>query len=64
MKMIKIQLEKTSRTDLICVSCGGFVTEYAIVRGGGFEPNAGIHRSCINDVHVRRATSPQKETTE
>lgn len=39
---------KTSRTDLICIACGGFRTELAI------SDWVGIHKKCVDDVHVRR----------
>lgn len=60
MKMIKVKLEKTSRTDLICISCGGFLTDYAIAV---FEPVAGIHRDCIDRIHVRRAAKVTEPVT-
>jgi len=30
-KLIKVALERTSRTDLICLSCGSFRTDWAIL---------------------------------
>lgn len=60
MKALKVQIEKTTRTDLMCIACGGFRTEFAIVPEG-FDPCAGVHRACIERVHVRRAGSAEKE---
>lgn len=54
MKTLKVRLEKTTRTDLICIGCGGFRTEFAVVTKGDFVA-VGVHRACIEDVHVRRA---------
>lgn len=60
-KAIKVRLEKTTRTDLMCIACGNFQTEFAVVCHGD-ESNfvAGVHRICINSVHVRRQkTAPR-----
>lgn len=56
-KYMKVALERVSRTDLICVACGNFRTEWAIVpstaAGEAAEPSAGIHTGCIGELHVR-----------
>lgn len=65
MKTLKVRLEKTTRTDLVCIGCGGFRTEYAIVSGVvEGESVAGVHRDCIADVHVRRAASTATAASE
>jgi hypothetical protein len=56
-RTIKVALERVTRTDLICISCGSFRTEWAIVpstRAGGVEDAmAGVHTKCIDSLHVR-----------
>lgn len=57
-KLVKIALERITRTDLICASCGGFRTEWAILPGVNSldsEPMAGLHTKCIDSIHVRKA---------
>ena len=52
-RFCKVALERVSRTDLICIGCGCFRTEWAIVSMGGAEPVAGLHTKCIPGMHVR-----------
>lgn len=55
-KNVKVALERVTRTDLICVSCGNFRTEWAIVpapAGGVEDAVAGVHTKCIDNLHVR-----------
>lgn len=54
-KLIKVKLEKVQRTDLICIGCGCFRTDWAIVPTPGAEPVAGIHSKCIGALHVKHA---------
>ena len=54
-RFCKVALEKVSRTDLICIGCGNFRTEWAIVPVGDAEPVAGLHTKCIPGMHVRHA---------
>lgn len=58
-KFVKIAIERISRTDLICVACGQFRTEWAIVLPGismeDFEPVAGLHVRCVEKLHVRHS---------
>jgi hypothetical protein len=60
-RFCKVALEKVSRTDLICIGCGNFRTEWAIVPIGGAEPVAGLHTKCIPGMHVRHARKPKTE---
>ena len=75
-KCIKVALERVTRTDLICVACGRFRTEWAIVPGayGGGEgapPTrnesgeatevvAGVHTGCIDQLAVRHTRKREK----
>ena len=54
-KLMKIALEKVSRTDLICIACGMFRTEWAIVPNSADPEDAvaGLHSKCIDAIHVR-----------
>ncbi len=49
MKTIKLDVEPTSRTDLLCVRCGGFRTEYE-VRGSD---HVGVHTRCLRERPTR-----------
>lgn len=74
-RLIKVALERTSRTDLICLSCGSFRTDWAILpvsmgalRGeeqkqtqGEYEPQAGVHTQCIDRLHVRGTRKKKSE---
>lgn len=51
-KRIRIVLEKTTRTDLICIACGVFRTEYAIASAHG-EAQAGVHTRCLGALGKR-----------
>lgn len=58
MKSIRIKLEKTTRTDLMCVACGQFRTEFACVPNSGTEDaQSGVHRKCIPTIHTKRSTT-------
>lgn len=68
-KNVKVALERVSRTDLICVSCGDFRTEWAIVPnpkvGGVEDAMAGVHTKCIDMLHVSftRKKNDAKDST-
>ena len=55
-KTIRVELAPTKRTDLMCVGCSGFMTEYAIVPPGFADGDAaaGVHRQCIALLEYRR----------
>ena len=59
-KFVKVAIERVSRTDLICVSCGRFRTEWAIVAPGSDEPVAGVHAGCVDKLHVKHARKPKE----
>lgn len=63
-KNIKIALERVTRTDLICIACGMFRTEWGVVPAAGDieDAVAGCHTKCIDTLHVRhtRAASAKK----
>jgi hypothetical protein len=49
-KTMTLCVAPTSRTDLLCVVCGGFRTELAIVAAAGGvdgDAHAGVHRKCL-----------------
>jgi hypothetical protein len=66
-RTVKVSLERVTRTDLICVSCGRFRCEWAILpvaagflRGDEqnekrdeYEPQAGVHTKCIDFLHAK-----------
>jgi hypothetical protein len=52
MKYLKVQLVRTTRTDVMCIACGMFRSEFEVCNGG--EAEVGVHRKCIDRVKVRR----------
>jgi hypothetical protein len=56
---LKLHIVKTKRTDVICVSCGGFLADHVAVLADGSETDYGVHRSrkrdCVARLHVKRA---------
>lgn len=62
MNHLRVQVVKTTRTDLLCIACGTFG-----VRGGSpmlaivapeqpsDNAHAGVHRACIYKIKARRA---------
>lgn len=52
---LRVRLALTTETHLVCIACGRFRTELAIVvSAGNQESHAGIHRKCIKDVKAKR----------
>lgn len=58
-RTLTVSLAPTKRTDLICVSCGMFRTELAILFRGAEDGDAGawagVHRHCVKTLRRRRA---------
>jgi predicted Fe-S protein YdhL (DUF1289 family) len=67
LKTARIQLVLTRRTDLVCIGCGRFRTEFAVVPIDGdtsreaLDSNVGVHRKCLDRVHFRRKSSTDAE---
>lgn len=47
---IRVRFVPTTRTDLICVACGGFNTDLAVEAATGREHQAGVHKRCVDRV--------------
>ena len=69
MKSARVQLVPTRRTDLVCMSCGRFRTELAVVPVGGdasretLDSHVGVHRACLGNVHRKKGSAmPVRET--
>lgn len=56
MKTIKIEVEETSRTDLLCVRCGGFRTEFAVRESD----HVGVHTRCLREARPPSAVCGRK----
>jgi len=59
-KYLRVRVEPTTLTHLVCVLCGRFRTELAIVTPSDVddrEPQAGVHRACANIIHAKRGAS-------
>ena len=58
MRNVKVRLERVTRTDLLCLVCGSFRTEWGVGAGsdgsdGEHEMQAGVHTRCIPALHVK-----------
>jgi hypothetical protein len=62
-KFMKIELERVTRTDLMCIACGSFRTEWGIVPSNGSieDAAAGIHAKCVEVIHVRHTRAKRTE---
>lgn len=56
---IKIHIVSCERTDLMCICCGNFRTDFAVLPGANVgilaDPVVGVHKKCIPLMHVKRA---------
>lgn len=64
MNHLRVQVVKTTRTDLVCIACGGFGSGspmLAIVapEQPSTEAHAGVHRRCILRIKARVNRSPK-----
>lgn len=51
---VRIFVTPTGRTDLVCIACGGFRTEYELqTNAQSGVAQAGVHSRCIADVAVK-----------
>jgi len=61
---LRIRIAPTRRTDLCCIVCNRFRTEYAIIPVGGdasresVDAQFGIHRACRSGVHHKKGARP------
>jgi hypothetical protein len=53
-RTLRVQLVETKRTDLVCIGCGQFRTQFAIVVTGESDEHAqaGVHKVCIGSIKV------------
>lgn len=56
MKKLGIALEPTDRGDLMCIACGKMHPhcDFEIVTRAHAEPQAGVHKKCLDSVRVKR----------
>lgn len=52
-RFVRIEVTPTDLTSLMCIACGGFKTELAVVVPAG-EPMAGLHKRCTALVAAKR----------
>lgn len=73
MKYVRLELERTERTDLMCIACGGFVNvarkrDFAVTTTAySGEPWVGLHKDCVTKVHAirtRKSRSPAPSARE
>jgi hypothetical protein len=55
MKTIKIEIVPTDRTDLLCIRCGMFRTDYAVQPSPGAEQHVGVHAACLREARGQSA---------
>jgi hypothetical protein len=64
---LRVRLRPTDRTDVLCVSCGGFQADHVIVRSDGIETDSGCHKKCADEVqmkfHKKSRSKPQLPKT-
>ncbi len=60
-QFIRVALVKTDLSHLVCIGCGKFNTDFAVVNGPDVEPEAGVHKKCILSVHARRTRMVKKK---
>lgn len=54
-KYLRVELAPTDLSHLVCIGCGRFNVDLAIVNGDDVdEPQAGIHKGCIHRVKAKR----------
>lgn len=54
-RTLRVIVQPTHRTYLVCIACGRFQTELEVVITGDLEPQAGLHKKCLELVHHKRA---------
>lgn len=62
-QFLRITLVRTTRTDLMCIACGKFRAELAVVSPGGSDVDAlvGVHkRVCANGMHSARGLAKRQ----
>lgn len=66
-RFIRLRLEPTTLTHLMCICCSGFKTEFAVVPHYGLddesEPAVGLHKKCMKTMHAKRAPSTTRSST-
>ena len=68
-KSLTLRLEPTTRTDLLCISCGRFLTRpprrhdtgFVILTRAESPEGFGVHHACVQDLKLARAS--RKPTT-
>lgn len=50
---IRLRLQPTQRTDVMCLACLQFRCEEVIVRADGTETDTGVHRKCASEVAAK-----------
>lgn len=59
-RALRVLVQKTKRTDLVCMACGQFRTELEVVLVGEFDPHVGVHARCVGLVHHKRAANREE----
>lgn len=50
---LRVRLQPTDRTDVICICCLQFRSDKVIVRGDGTETDTGVHKKCAGEVAAK-----------
>ena len=51
-------------THLMCIVCGNFRTELAVVAGDGLDPQVGMHHRCLRELNRARQTRKRGAATQ
>ena len=60
---IRVRLVPTERSDLVCLACGMFRTQYAVLSQASGGAQVGCHAGCIAYVAVRFTRQKKQEET-
>jgi hypothetical protein len=57
-KFLRVELVPTDLSHLVCVGCGSFNVQFAIVvdNDPDYDAHVGVHKKCISRVKAKRGT--------
>ena len=50
---LRVRLQPTGRTDVMCICCLQFFSDEVIVRTDGTETDTGVHKKCAPEVAAK-----------
>lgn len=52
---VKLELQPTDRTDILCIGCNRMHADLVIVTSEGASEFYGMHKKCAKTIHVKRS---------